>query len=87
MDDTYVPGDDFSEDDDGDEAADALFKNLDELIDRLGPAAVLHEVASYLYGLDRPYHRVGLKIEELADRVWRTAGAVDEARQTRGLPR
>lgn len=61
-----------------------MLGELDEIIDELGPPAVLEAVSQYLYDLPRPFARVAKKVQDLAERTKRTVGAVEEARQTRG---
>ena len=57
---------------------------LANIIDDIGPAAALQEVATYLMEMERPFQRLAGVLNKLANRVARTIGAVEEARQTRG---
>lgn len=68
-----------------DPSIDEQFAILNEVLDEIGPAAVLETVSAYLYELERPYHRSAYQAHKLSDRILRAAGAVEEAYQTRDI--
>lgn len=83
-------GPDPDDDDDGDEEpfdeqTEEQFQLLEELLKDLGPAAVLEIIGHWMYLIDRPFHRIAKKVLELAAKTGRTIGAVEEAKQTRGI--
>jgi len=76
--------DDDDEDDDFTDFTEEQQQIVDDMIDDVGPSNVIDAVATYLCDLERPYHRIAKQLRDLADRIDRTVGAVEEARQTRG---
>jgi hypothetical protein len=81
----------FDSTDDGDtdvldpEDIEEALTDLDSILDDLGPPAVMEAVSAFLYELDRPFHRIAKKLNDLAQRTRRAAGAVEEGKQTRGI--
>lgn len=71
--------------DDEDTSLDEDMAALKAVLDELGPAIVLEVVAGYLYELERPFHRAARQAHQLAERIYRAEGAVEEAHQTRGI--
>ena len=68
-----------------DEEMEDCLEDLEEILDEIGPPAVLEYMSGYLYELPRPFHRIAKKLRDLAKRTERAMGAVEEARETRGL--
>ena len=69
------------------EDLETAMEELEGIIEEIGPPAVLEAVSQYLFTLPRPFHRVAKTARDLAERAQRAAGAVEEARQTRGYDR
>lgn len=77
---------DDDDDDDGEDASlDEHFEALGEVLNEVGPAAVLEAVSAYLYELPRPFARCAYRAHKVAEQVYRAEGAVEEAYQTRGI--
>jgi hypothetical protein len=79
-----APAEPAAFDDDDDEEIEEQQQRVDDMIDDVGPSNVIEGVADYLCDLERPYHRIAKQLRDLAERIDRTVGAVEEARQTRG---
>lgn len=84
----YVPypEEDQETDDMDPEDVDEIFDEVSSIIYTSGAAIVLDAVAEYMrIHMPKPFHRISKKITDLAGRVQRTEGAVEEGMQTRGI--
>ena len=77
---------DDKEDDMDPEDVDEIFDEIYNVVDAHGAAIVLDAVAEYMrVHMPKPFHRISKKITDIAGRVQRTEGAVEEGMQTRGI--